>query len=256
MSWNVLREGPIAVVTYHRPPDNMMPLAMLLELDGIVGELGHDDRVSVIVLASDCPGYFVRHADSQDMLDLTGGTLEQPFSLWTTVLRALETAPQPVVAAVNGQAWGGGCELALASTLRVGGPEAHFSQLEITVGAITGGGATQRLPRTVGFSRAARMIMTGEVIRADEALEIGLVDALLPGADFLSNVLEWLEPISSRARHALIAAKRALYASRDLPIDEGLRLEQELFPQTWESTYGPPGPESLARRLQATADRT
>jgi enoyl-CoA hydratase/carnithine racemase len=137
--------------------------------------------------------------------------------------------PQPVVAAVNGQAWGGGCELALACTMRVAAASAHFSQPEVTVGIIPGAGGTQRLPRVVGPGRAAELILSGRAIGADEAARIGLVEAVLPDDRFLEHVLDWVRPIADKPRHAVVAAKRAIVEGMELPLRDGLRVEGRLF---------------------------
>jgi enoyl-CoA hydratase/carnithine racemase len=137
--------------------------------------------------------------------------------------------PQPVVAAVNGQAWGGGCELALACTMRVTAEAGHFAQPEVAVGIIPGAGGTQRLPRAVGAGRAAELILSGRVVDAHQAERIGLVQAVLPDVDFLDRVLDWVAPIARMPGHAVVAAKRAMVEGSRLPLDEGLALEGRLF---------------------------
>ena len=122
----------------------------------------------------------------------------------------LESMPQPVVAAVDGQAWGGGCELSLACTLRVASERAHFGQPEVAVGIIPGAGGTQRLPRLVGAGRAAELVLSARIIDAAEALRIGLVEAVLPTDGFVDAVLEWVQPMATKPRPALFAAKRAV----------------------------------------------
>jgi enoyl-CoA hydratase/carnithine racemase len=147
--------------------------------------------------------------------------------LWT--LRRIETIPQPVVAAIDGPAWGGGCELSLACTLRIGSPRAEFCQMEILRGAIPGGGASQRLPRLIGASRAAEMILTGRPVGAQEAKDVGLLNVLIDAPDFRGAALEWAIELAGRRRPALVAAKRALNEGRELPLLEGLMHEQQLF---------------------------
>jgi enoyl-CoA hydratase/carnithine racemase len=148
---------------------------------------------------------------------------------WARTFALFSSMPQPVIAAVNGQAWGGGCELALACTMRVASTVAHFSQPEVTVGIIPGAGGTQRLPRTVGPGRAAELVLSGRAVDAEEALRIGLVEAVLPADEFLEHVLAWALPIAQKPRHAIVAAKQALVAAQALPLDEGLRAEGRLF---------------------------
>src|SRR5262249_54194864 len=141
----------------------------------------------------------------------------------------LESMPQPVVAAIDGQAWGGGCELSLACTLRVASDRAHMGQPEVAVGITPGGGGTQRLPRLVGAGPPAGLSLSGRASGADQAVRIGLVEAVPPRDDFLDRVLAWVEPIASKPRAAVRAAKRAIVDGLRLPLDEGLRLEGRLF---------------------------
>ena len=228
--WEVEHRGAIAVLTFTRPPRNFMSFAAMGELGDRLEELATRDDVSVVVLTGGVPGYFVAHADLDDLARLGRGepAVGDPAS-WGRTLARIESLPQPVVAAINGQAWGGGCELSLACTLRVAAASAHLGQPEVSVGIIPGAGGTQRLPRLVGPGRAAELILSGRVVMADEARAIGLVEACLPDDRFVDRVVEWLQPMASKPRGALAAAKRAVVEGLRLPFDEGLRLEGRLF---------------------------
>jgi enoyl-CoA hydratase/carnithine racemase len=228
--WDVRRDGAVATVAFDAPPANEMTLVALAELDALLHELARDEGVSVVVVASDRPGAFIAHADRGDVADLRSGAIPpESFERWLWTLLTLESLPQPVVAAVDGQAWGGGCELSLACTFRVCTPRAHFCQHEIGRGAMPGAGATQRLPRLVGAAHAARMVLTGCVVDAPEAMRIGLVDALLDEEDFMGAVRTWIEPLVDKPRASLMAAKRALVEGSRMPLLDGLRFEQRLF---------------------------
>jgi enoyl-CoA hydratase len=223
-------DGAVATVAFDAPPANEMSLVALAELDALLQEVAQDERVSVVVVASDRAGTFIAHADRGDVVDLRSGAIApESFERWLWTLLRVESLPQPVVAAVDGQAWGGGCELALACTFRVCSPRAHFCQHEIARGAMPGAGGTQRLPRLVGPAHAARMVLTGRVVDAAEALRIGLVDALLGEDDFMGAVRTWIEPLGDKPRASLIAAKRALVEGSRMPLLDGLRFEQRLF---------------------------
>ena len=228
--WEVEQRGPIALLTFTRPPRNFMSFEAIGELGDRLDELADRDDVTVVVLTGGLPGYFVAHADLEDLARLGRGeaVAGDPRS-WSRTLARIESLPQPVVAAINGQAWGGGCELSLACTLRVAAASAHLGQPEVAVGIIPGAGGTQRLPRLVGPGRAAELILSGRVVGADEALAVGLVEASLPEDDFVDRVVEWLQPIAGRPRRALAAAKRAITEGLRLPFGEGLRLEGRLF---------------------------
>jgi enoyl-CoA hydratase/carnithine racemase len=184
----------------------------------------------VVVITAARPGLFVGRADREDLDRVGRGELDrEEFANWLWTLRRIETIAQPVVAAIDGPAWGGGCEVALACTLRIGSARAEFCQMEILRGAIPGAGASQRLPRLIGASRAAEMILTGRPVGAREAKDIGLLNALIDVSDFRTAALEWATELAGRRRPALVAAKRALNEGRELPLLEGLLHEQQLF---------------------------
>ena len=224
------RSGNVALATFTRPPRNLMSMAAMGELEQLAGEVAADPEVAVLVLTGGVDGYFVAHADLDDLTKLgRGEAVDGDPGSWGRTFTQLESMPQPVVAAVDGQAWGGGCELSLACTLRVASERAHFGQPEVAVGIIPGAGGTQRLPRLVGAGRAAELVLSARIIDAAEALRIGLVEAVLPNDGFVARVLEWVQPMATKPRPALFAAKRAVIDGLRLPLDEGLRLEGRLF---------------------------
>lgn len=228
--WTLAHDGAVAIATFDRPPRNLMSMAAMSELEQVLTEVAADDSVTVLILASAVPGYFVAHADLDDLAALgRGEKIDGDPGSWGRAFALLDSMPQPVVAAINGQAWGGGCELSLACTLRVAAASAHFGQPEVAVGIIPGAGGTQRLPRLVGAGRAAELILSGRIIDADEALRVGLVEAVLPDDDFLTHVRAWVEPIATKARYAIVAAKRAILDGIALPLDEGLAVEGRYF---------------------------
>ena len=228
--WTLERDGTVATATFDRPPRNLMNMAAMSELEQVLTDVARDDTVTVLVIASAVSGYFVAHADLDDLAALgRGEAIEGDPGSWGRAFALLASMPQPVVAAINGQAWGGGCELSLACTLRVAAASAHFGQPEVAVGIIPGGGGTQRLPRLVGAGRAAELILSGRIIDAEEALRIGLVEAVLPDDDFLTHVRAWVDPIATKARYAVVAAKRAILDGLELRLDEGLALEGRHF---------------------------
>src|SRR5262245_22480227 len=223
--WTVERHGPVAIATFTRPPRNLMSMVAMGELEQLATDVAGDPEIAVLVLTGGVDGYFVAHADLDDLTKLgRGEAVEGDPGSWGRALSLLEAMPQPVVAAVDGQAWGGGCELSLACTLRVASERAHFGQPEVSVGIIPGAGGTQRLPRLVGAGRAAELILSARIIDAREALRVGLVEAVLPVEGFVAAVREWVQPMATKPRSALFAAKRAVLDGLRLPLDEGLRL--------------------------------
>jgi enoyl-CoA hydratase len=228
--WELDRRDTIAVCTFARPPRNFMSFAAMTELEGLLTELAADESVNVVVLTGGVEGFFVAHADLDDLTKIGRG---EPFEgdpgSWARSLALLESMPQPTVAAINGQAHGGGSEISWACTLRLIAESGHMGQPEVLVGIIPGAGGTQRLPRLIGNTRAADLVLSGRVVRADEALAFGMVNVVLPDDGFIDHVVDWLQPIARNPRSALAAAKRALVEGTRLPFDEGMRLESRLF---------------------------
>jgi enoyl-CoA hydratase/carnithine racemase len=228
--WTLTEDDGMAVLTFARPPRNFMSFAAITELGERLRELGERTDVSVVVLTGGVPGYFVAHADLDDLARLgRGEPVEGDPRAWNTTLARIEELPQPIVAAINGQCWGGGCELALACAARVAARSATLAQPEVAAGIIPGAGGTQRLPRLVGPGRALELVLTARPVAADEAAAIGLVEIVLPDDGFLEAAIDWARGIASQPRSALVAAKRAINDGLRLPLSEGLRLEAQLF---------------------------
>ncbi|HUP86967.1 MAG TPA: enoyl-CoA hydratase/isomerase family protein [Acidimicrobiales bacterium] len=228
--WTVERRDRIAVATFTRPPRNFMSFAAMTELEQVLLGLQEDTSVHVVVLTGGVPRYFVAHADLDDLRAIgQGQRVEGDPASWGRALALLGSMPQPTIAAVNGQAWGGGCELSLACTIRVVAAGGHFAQPEVNVGIIPGAGGTQRLPRLVGGGRAAELVLSGRVVGAAEAVAIGLANDVLPDDGFVNAVVAWASPIASKPLPALAAAKRAMLDGLSMPLAEGLRLEGQLF---------------------------
>jgi len=228
--WRTDKRDRIAICTFERPPRNFMSFAAMTELESVLGGLAEDDSVHVVVLTGGVEGYFIAHADLEDLTKLGRGEhIEGDPTSWFRCLELLEAIPQPTVAAINGQAHGGGCEISLACTLRLIAASGHMGQPEVLVGIIPGAGGTQRLPRLIGPGKAAELILSGRVVGADEAVSIGLANAVLPDEDFLDHVTEWLQPIARNTRSSLAAAKQALVEGMRSTFEEGLRLEGRLF---------------------------
>jgi len=246
--WTLERHGSVAVATFDRPPRNFMSFAAMGELEQLVVAVAQDEDIRVLVLTGGVPGYFVAHADLDDLAQLGRGEPVGGDPLaWSRTFDLLARMPQPVVAAVGGQAWGGGCELAMACTMRVAAASAHFAQPEVAVGIIPGAGGTQRLPRLVGPGRAAELLFSGRVVPADEALRIGLVEAVLPDDGFVTAAVEWAQAIATRPPRAVAAAKRAMVEGNELPLGEGLAVEGRLFVECQM------GPEAVALERAASA---
>lgn len=228
--WNLTRIDELAVLTFTRPPKNWMNLASMTELAEVLDELAVDDSTTVVILTGGVDGYFVAHADLDDLaVTAEGGTPEGDPDAWRRALSRLESMPQPTVAAIDGQAWGGGCEIALACTMRIGSDRAHLSLPEVSIGIIPGAGGTQRLPRLVGAAKGAELILSGRRVFAEEAHQIGLLNAVLPAEGFVDGSIAWCQRMTRWPRAAVLSAKRAVTEGLSMPLADGLRHEFRLF---------------------------
>ncbi|MDR7503151.1 MAG: enoyl-CoA hydratase-related protein [Armatimonadota bacterium] len=224
----VEREEPVAVVTLSRPPANLINARMLLELEAVVAALEPDEAVRVVVLTGAGDRLFSGGADLaggfQEVGDLTG-FLRRGHAL----LRRLETFPKPLVAALQGHALGGGCELALACHLRVMKETARIGQTESNLGLIPGLGGTVRLARLLGRARALEYLLLGTQLTAREALAQGLVHRLAPEGQTLAEARQLADALAARApvatRLILRCVDRALTAS----LEEALETERAAF---------------------------
>ncbi len=224
------RDGAVATITIDRQRVlNALSTAVLEDLRHAVLEVKHDDSVRVVVVTGAGDKAFVAGADINELARLSPPDAKEHALRGQHVFDLIANLGKPVIAAVNGYALGGGCELAMACTFRLAADTAVFGQPEIDLGLIPGYGGTQRLSRLVGRARALDLILTGRRIKAAEALAIGLVDrvvapaALLDDARALANVLAAKPPLA--VRYAIQSVMRGL----ELPLAEGQFLEASLF---------------------------
>lgn len=222
-------EGRVATVTVNRPDAmNAFNTATLLALREAFGELAPREDVGCIVLTG-AGKAFVAGADISEMRD-KGPTEGRVFAeLGQSVMTFIETAPQPVIAAVNGYALGGGCELALACDIRLASEKARFGQLEVNLGIAPGWGGTQRLSRLCGPGFARELVFTGRMCSAEEALRWGLVNAVYPPDELSVRAKEMADTIASKSRIILHYAKLAALRAFDQDLAGGLRMEADLF---------------------------
>jgi len=205
------RDGAIAVVTIDRPEAmNALDVPTLESLREVLLGLRQDAEVRVIVLTGAGDRAFAAGADIKYMSRLDSAGAREWGGLGHSVGHLLETLPQPTIAAVNGFALGGGCELALACDLRYASRTAKLGQPEINLGIIPGWGGTQRLARVAGLGVAKELVLTGRIVDAEEALRIGLVNAVYEPDELLERTLETARLIASKSPMALAAGKRAV----------------------------------------------
>jgi len=224
------RDGAVCVLTLSRPEKlNALNHALLTELDDAVTALQADRSLRVVIVTGAGEKAFVAGADIGELAVLDTRGAEAASAFGSRVFRKLETGPQTVIAAVNGFALGGGCELALACHIRLAAENAKFGLPEVGLGIIPGYGGTQRLPRLVGLGMASEMIATGRMVGAEEALRIGLVNRVVPLAQLRDDAKAMAALIAANAPLAVAAALEAARRSLDWDIDQGLRFESTLF---------------------------
>jgi enoyl-CoA hydratase len=223
------RSGNVVVLTVNRPDKrNALNATVRREIVDALDALRWDDTCRVLVLTGAGDKAFVAGADINEFAQRT--PLEQRAILnGRLAYEELADFPKPTIALINGFALGGGCELALACDIRSAARSARLGQPEIKLGIIPGGGGTQRLPRLVGPGQALRLVYSGEIISAEEAARIGLVDLLFDDADARAKTLELATTIAAHSPVALQLAKNAVRAALETPLSAGLRYERELF---------------------------
>ena len=217
----------LGVLRLARPPVNALDQEMWDLLEEVAAALHASTKYRAVVIAGG-PEHFAAGADINEMLDLTPEEFDRRNRVLQRAFHLVATAPQVTIAAVAGYALGGGCELALAADFRIAGHSAVLGLPEITLGIMPGSGGTQRLPRLVGLARAKDLILSGRVVRAEEALRIGLVDRLVDDAAVLDAAIDQALEYA-RGPLALRHAKQAIETGFDLPIEDGLRLEADLI---------------------------
>ncbi|QQE73399.1 enoyl-CoA hydratase [Brevibacillus composti] len=230
--WNVQREDRIAVVSINRPPANALSQETLKELNALLDELENDSQVKVIVLTGE-GRFFIAGADIKEFTQLEPQDAEAMARAGQKTFDRLETYPKPIIAAINGACLGGGLELALSCHIRLAAPEAKLGLPELNLGLIPGYGGTQRLPRLVGRGRATQMILTSEMIGGEEALRLGLVEAVYPLDQLVDKAKELALAISQKSAATLRLALEAIHTGVIDGLTAGLEQEAKLFGQAF-----------------------
>ena len=221
----------VAELVMDRPEAmNALSTAQATKIIDACAAVAGDARVSAVIISSALERAFCVGADLKERRGFDENDLRQQRPVFVAAFGALLGLPMPVIAAVDGFALGGGCELALCADLIIATPAAVFGLPEVGLGLIPGGGGTQRLPRRIGPGRAAELIFTGRRVSADEASRLGLVDQLVPPGTARAAAVELAVQIAAQSPVSLRAAKRALRRGADVSVAEGLRIEG----QAWE----------------------
>jgi enoyl-CoA hydratase len=220
----------ICTVTINRPEKlNALNSAAKAELKELFEALTTDDAVDVVILTGAGEKAFVAGTDISELTSLNTSSGTQFAAGGQAVFSRIEGLGKPVIAAVNGYALGGGCELALACHIRVASENARFGQPEVNLGVIPGYGGTQRLARLVGEGKAMELILTGDQVDAQEALRLGLVNKVVPLSELMTTCWEMALKIASKGQVAVRLSLQAVHASQETHLDAGLEMEAGLF---------------------------
>jgi len=216
----------ICTVKINRPDKlNAMNMDVAKELVNIFENLGKDDTVKVIILTGEGDKAFSAGADIEYMSKISPDESEEYAKLGQLVTATVENVKQPTIAAVNGFALGGGCELAMSCDIRIAANTAKMGQPEVTIGIPPGWGGTQRLMRIVGIAKAKEMVYTGKMIKAEEAREIGLVNQVVELSTLMDETMKMAKTIASNSAIAVRMSKSAINKGRNADLDTGLGIE-------------------------------
>jgi enoyl-CoA hydratase len=233
----VERRGAIGILTIDRPKRmNALSRATLYALGKHGAELVADPEIRAIVVTGSGDKAFCAGADLKERRGMSTDDTRVQVGLYRSELGVLDKSDKPVVAAINGVAFGGGLELAMLCDLRIAAPHAKLALPETSLGIIPGAGGTQRLPRLIGEGRAVEMICLNRRLTAQEALDWGLVNAVAAdGQNVVDAAVEWLAPLAAGAPIAQSAALRAVRAAYEVPLERGLELESVYYDETLRS---------------------
>jgi len=219
----------VVTITLNRPEvHNAMNEQMRQELTRCFGDLATSDAARVVVVTGAGERAFSAGADIREFVEPQVPVRFRESRKRVDFRQAMDRCPQPIIGAIRGYALGGGLELALACDIRIASEDAQLGLTEVNLAIIPGGGGTQRLPRLIGRGRALEMILTGARIDAREAWRIGLVERVVPAADVLASARELARTLAEKAPVALRYAKEAVVKGLELPLADGLRLENDL----------------------------
>ena len=223
-------EDRVAIVTIDHRPVNALNRQTLEELERAVDALASEDAVKVVLLTGAGSLAFVAGADIKEIGEIGSPEEAQRMALLgQRVFLKLQRMPKPAIAAINGVCLGGGLELAMACHLRISGDRVRFGQPEINLGIIPGWGGTQRLARLIGKAKATEWILTGDIVMAQDALRLGLVNQVVPQDQVLKVARDLARKIAGKGAVALREALQVIERGADLPLDQGLAREAEAF---------------------------
>ncbi len=226
----------IGTVTINRPDVlNALNIDVFREMDALFTEIEQDPDIRVVILTGAGDRAFAAGVDIKEMMDQDGSSIREFVTIARGAGDRIYHLPKPVIAAVNGYAYGGGHELALACDLRIASETAKFGQQEINLGIIPGGGAVPRLTQLTGMAKAKEIVYTGEVFDAQTALALGIVNKVVPPDELMKEARGLAEKLVSKSAAALTAAKRAFNEGLNLRLPQALDLDEDLFARCFDT---------------------
>ncbi|SDE53915.1 Enoyl-CoA hydratase/carnithine racemase [Priestia aryabhattai B8W22] len=251
VSWS--KQNKIAKIVINHPPVNVLSADVIEQLGVVIDEIESDCEVNVVIITGEGDKAFVSGGDIKGFPDWMGKGVEvaKQKSLWLQEpLNKLERLSRPTIAAINGVALGGGCELAMCCDIRIAEEQIKIGLPEIKLGLFPGAGGTQRLPRLVGKAKAKEMIFTGKPLSAEEAKQIGLVNHVVPRGKSLEKALGLAESISRLSLPALSLAKCSIDMGCEQPLYEGLVTEAEYFGHVFQKEDIKEGVEAFIQKRE------
>jgi enoyl-CoA hydratase len=248
----VATEGPVATVTINRPKArNALNSKTVTELLEASTELEMDPAVRVVILTGAGDKAFVAGADIAEMAEMRPREARHFAELGGALMTAIESSDKPWIAAVNGFALGGGCELALACDFIYAARGARLGQPEVNLAVIPGFGGTQRLMRRVGIAKAKELIFTGEPVDAEEALRIGLCDAVVDPGELLARARQTADKIATKGPLAIAEAKRVMHNGQSLPLPDACAMEAHAFASLFDTADQKEGMKAFVQKRPA-----
>jgi Enoyl-CoA hydratase/carnithine racemase len=248
--WEV--ENEIGILTIQRPSAlNALNYDTMIEIEEVMDKVALDSSIKVVIITGEGEKSFVAGADIAYMQNLSAVEGYKWGEIGQRVFQKVEDLPQPVIAAVNGFALGGGCELAMACDIRFASDNAKFGQPEVTLGITAGFGGTQRLPRLVGKGRAKELLFTGMMISAEEAYRIGLVNKVFSQSELMNEAKIFANKTSQIAPIAVQATKMAVNRGMDMDLRSGIAFEASLFGMTFSTEDQSEGMSAFLEKRKA-----
>ncbi|WP_434512927.1 enoyl-CoA hydratase-related protein [Desulfitobacterium sp. AusDCA] len=230
----VIDEG-VGVITINNPPVNALTLDVRAQLKDVLQEVEQNADIRAIVITGAGPKCFVAGADIKDFPNQFEVGPRENATIYKEMFSYLENTPRPVVAALNGLALGGGLELALSCDLRIADEKAKFGLTEVTLGLVPGLGGTQRLARLVGPAKAKELLFTGKMVKVDEAMQLGLVNQVVPNGEALNEALKLAKKLAKSAGVAIGYDKYLVNKGLELNLEDALELEMQYVEKVFKT---------------------